>query len=54
MLIDPTEYLVEIFRLNEHKRWELFSFAGVDSVVEFASIELKVPILALYEDGVFV
>lgn len=54
VLIDPTEYLVEIFRLNEHQRWELFSFAGAESVVEFASIGLKVPMLALYEDVVFV
>lgn len=53
VLIDPTEYLVEIFRLNEHQRWELFSFEGADCMVEFASIGLAVPMLALYEDVVF-
>lgn len=53
VLIDPTEYLVEIFRLNEHQRWELFSFAGAESSVEFASIGLTVSMLALYEDVIF-
>ncbi|TXH68369.1 MAG: Uma2 family endonuclease [Thiothrix sp.] len=53
VLIDPTEYLVEIFRLNEHQRWELFVFEGAESKVEFASIGLTVPIIDLYEDVVF-
>lgn len=53
VLIDPSEYLVEIFRLNQHQRWELFSFVGADSLVEFASIGLMVSMLALYEDVVF-
>lgn len=52
-LIDPTEYVVEIFRLNAHQRWELFTFEGAESAVEFASIGLIVPMLALYEDVVF-
>ena len=53
VLIDPSEYLVEIFRLNQHQRWELFSFVGAESLVEFASIGLTVPMLELYEDVVF-
>jgi Uma2 family endonuclease len=53
VLIDPTEYLVEIFRLNEHQRWELFTFEGAESAVEFTSIGLIVPMLALYEDVLF-
>ncbi|MFI0400232.1 MAG: Uma2 family endonuclease [Thiolinea sp.] len=53
VLIDPTEYLVEIFRLNQHQRWELFSFVGADCLVEFASIGLTVSMLELYEDVIF-
>ncbi|WML92490.1 Uma2 family endonuclease [Thiothrix lacustris] len=50
VLIDPTQYLVEIYRFNEHQRWELFTFEGERSVVEFASVGLSFPITELYED----
>ena len=50
ILIDPKQYLVQVFRLNEHQRWELFSFNGMDSIVEFTSVDLSFPITALYED----
>jgi len=53
VLIDPTQYLIEVFRLNEHKRWELFSFDGVDSIVEFTSIGLRCALTDFYEDVVF-
>ncbi|SJM93824.1 conserved hypothetical protein [Crenothrix polyspora] len=50
MLIDPTQYLIEVFRLNEHRRWELFSYEGVDSIVELASVGLHCAITEVYED----
>lgn len=50
VLIDPTQYLVEVFRLNAHLRWELFSYEGVDSTVELASVGLYCRITELYED----
>lgn len=50
VLIDPTQYLVQLFRLNEHQRWELFSFEGPDSTVILASVGLSLPIIDLYED----
>ena len=50
VLIDPKQYLVQVFRLNEHQRWELFSFEGTDSIVEFTCVGLACPIADLYED----
>jgi Uma2 family endonuclease len=50
VLIDPTQYLIEVFRLNEHQRWELFSYEGVDSIVEFTSVGLHCAIIEIYED----
>jgi len=53
VLVDPTQYLVEVFRLNEHRRWELFTFAGADVSVEFTSIGLCCALTEFYEDVVF-
>jgi Uma2 family endonuclease len=50
VLIDPTQYLIEVFRLNEHRRWELFSYEGVDSAVELTSVGLHCSITEIYED----
>ena len=50
VLIDPRTYRVDVFRRNEHDRWELFSFAERDAVVEFTSLKLTVAMLAIYED----
>ena len=50
VLIDPTRYLVEVFRLNEHQRWELFTFAGEDAAVELSSIDLHCTMAELYEE----
>ena len=53
VLIDPTQYLIEVFRLNEHRRWELYSFEGADSIVELTSIGLRCALTDFYEDVVF-
>lgn len=53
VLVDPTQYLIEVFRLNEHRRWELFSFEGAGSIVEFTSIGFHCALTDLYEDVVF-
>jgi Uma2 family endonuclease len=50
VLIDPYKFHIDIFRLNSHGRWELFSFSGADATVEFASIGLQCPMLEIYED----
>jgi len=50
VLIDTQRYLVEVFRLNDHKRWELFSFSGEEARVEFSSVGLECSIVELYED----
>ena len=53
VLIDPTQYLIEVFLLNEHRRWELNSFEGADSIVELTSIRLRCALTDFYEDVVF-
>lgn len=50
VLIDPRTYRIDLFRRNEYDRWELFSLAESDALVEFNSLELSVPMLAIYED----
>jgi len=48
-LIDPGRLSVDLFRRDEQGRWVLYPFeAGAQ--VEFASIDLRLPIEALYED----
>jgi Uma2 family endonuclease len=53
VLIDPTSYLIEVFRLNGHQRFELFSDEGTDNIVEFTGVGLKCAIADFYEDVVF-
>lgn len=53
-LIYPDRCFIEIFRLNEHQRWELFSFDGIDSNVEFASIDLRCTMAEVYENVDFI
>jgi Uma2 family endonuclease len=53
VLIDAEQYLIEVFRLNEHRRWELFSFEGAERIVELASIGFHCALKDLYEDVVF-
>ena len=53
VLIDPTQYLIEVFPLNEHRRWELFSFEGLNSIVELTSIGLHCALTDFYEDVIF-
>ena len=53
VLVDPTQYLIEVFRLNENRRWELFSFEGTGSIVEFKSIGFRCALRDFYEDVFF-
>ncbi|NEP02987.1 MAG: Uma2 family endonuclease [Symploca sp. SIO2E9] len=55
VLIDPDQMIVECYRLNENKRWELYHYASSSESsencqVELTSIELSFPINLLYED----
>jgi len=50
VLIDPRKFSIDVFRLNEHQRWELFSFFGEDAIIEFTSVGLYCPITEIYED----
>lgn len=50
VLVSPKTYRVEAFRRNAQNRWELFSFAGAEAEVEFASINFRCYMQAVYED----
>lgn len=50
VLIDPRSYRVDVFRRNDHDRWELFAFTTQESQVEFTSLNFKLTMQELYED----
>lgn len=50
VLISAKTYRVEVFRRNAKNRWELFTFAGEEAEVEFASINLRCRMQDVYED----
>lgn len=50
VLVSPKTYRVEVFRRNAQNRWELFSFAGAETEVELASINLHCRMQDVYED----
>ncbi len=50
VLVEPTHYDVEVFRLNKRNRWELFTYEGAEATVELSSIGLQCPIADFYED----
>jgi Uma2 family endonuclease len=49
VLIDPERHSVEVFRRNEANQWVLHPF-GANAEVEFASVNLRLPMAAVYED----
>jgi Uma2 family endonuclease len=49
VLVDITHRRVEIFRRNTENRWELYEFSGAENV-DFASIELVLPLAVVFED----
>ena len=52
LIVDPDEFSVELYRRGEDGHWVLFpTVAG--EVVELASLDLRFPIEALYEDVEF-
>ncbi len=50
VLIDPNQLCVDIFRLNERQRWELFSFRDEADIVTFTSIHMQCTLLEFYEE----
>ncbi len=49
VLIDCDRRLIEVFRKDDSGHWVLFPFGDNDEV-EFASVHLKIPIAAIYDD----
>jgi len=50
VLIDQNQFRVELFRLNKHGRWELFTFEGEQAELELLSVDLRCTLAELYED----
>ena len=50
VLIEQSEYHVDIFRKNVQQRWELFSFSGQSTQVYLAGWDFWVAMSELYED----
>lgn len=53
VLINPSEYYVEVYRRQSNNQWLLFSHEGDDSILELASINMQCTLAELYEDIVF-
>ncbi|MDP2809966.1 MAG: Uma2 family endonuclease, partial [Rhodocyclaceae bacterium] len=49
VLIDCERRSVEVFRKDDSGHWVLYPFGDNDEV-EFASVDLKIPIAAIYDD----
>lgn len=49
VVIDADRRTVDVFRRNAEGRWVLYPFAG-DDEAEFASVEFRVPLAAIFED----
>jgi Uma2 family endonuclease len=49
VLISSTQPSVEIFRLNERRKWEFTPYAAGE-IIQFSSIAFECPIELLYED----
>lgn len=50
VLIDPERVSVEVFRRDAHGRWVLYPYT-TEEVVELASVNLHLPMDAVYEDA---
>lgn len=50
VLIDQSEYKIDIFRKNPQHRWELFTFHGAQIKVDLSSLNCSLNMLDLYED----
>ncbi|TAE25180.1 MAG: Uma2 family endonuclease [Candidatus Kapaibacterium sp.] len=48
-LVSQQEHLVEIFRRNQHGRWELYIFSN-DAEVELSSVECVISMQEIYAD----
>lgn len=49
VLIDPDLFTVDVFRRDASGHWVLYPFEGKDEV-EFACLEFRVPLAAIFED----
>lgn len=50
VLIAPRSYRVDVFRRNDHDRWELFAFTTQESQVALASLNFKLTMQDVYEE----
>ena len=52
VLVDPDRFSVDCFRRDDSGHWVLYP-SGAGETVEFASVDLRAPIAAFYEDVTF-
>ncbi len=50
VLINLMACEIDVFRLNEHQRWELFSFTSENKELHLASLNFRCEISDVYED----
>lgn len=50
VLIDPSQYNIDVFRLNENNRWELFNFSEADAKLVLSSLNFQCSLADVYED----
>jgi len=50
VLINPMACEIDVFRLNDHKRWELFSFTADAGELSLTSLSFQCDMMDVYED----
>lgn len=49
ILIDPEAIMIEAFRLNQNKHWELEEYKNVHEILKMQSVDLQLPLIEIYE-----
>lgn len=50
ILIDSEKINIEIFRVNDKRKWELDDYRSIDGILEIKSVELSIPLTEIYRD----
>lgn len=50
VLIEQSEYHVDVFRKNAEQRWELFSYSGAEQELSLSSLNARFSLADLYEE----
>lgn len=50
ILIDSEKINIEIFRINDKKKWELEEYKSINDILGIKSVELSIPLAEIYKD----